>query len=88
MRQVLVEIRRAVKSNAPVGVVVGNNTTTIADTRFVIETDQFLTDIATDIGFSAIETIGKRLTSFGVPDAVHSQNAMTEESILLLEAPD
>lgn len=87
MHRVLKEVVEVLRPGGQIAIVVGNNMTTIGRRIFEIETDQFLICIGRDLGLRVGTTIGKRLTSSGLPEAVHSQNAMTEESILFFQKP-
>jgi hypothetical protein len=87
MQNTVNESYMLLKPGGMLAAVVGNNTTTIDGRVFEIETDRFLLMCGESAGFEVVESIGKRLTSPGLPSAVHSQNAMVDESILLMRRP-
>ena len=84
MRSVLVQSLSALKSGAPMFLVVGNNRTTAGGKDICIETAMHLAEIGKAIGFNHVESINmEMLASRGI----FRSNAMPSEQIVWLQKP-
>ncbi|AYM78765.1 DNA methylase [Janthinobacterium agaricidamnosum] len=76
-------VRKLMKPNAPFGLIVGGNHTTLNGTRFDINTPGHLASIAASCGWNHIETVPlQTYRRYGL----HVNNATTTEALVILRA--
>ncbi|MEP5374252.1 MAG: hypothetical protein ABJQ14_00405, partial [Hyphomicrobiales bacterium] len=84
MRSVLVQSLSALKSGAPMFLVVGNNRTTAGGQDISIETAMHLAEIGKSIGFNHVESINMEMLA---SRDIFRSNAMPSEQIVWLQKP-
>jgi len=83
MADVFKNVHTLMKPNAPFGLIVGGNHTTLGGKRFDIQTPQHLASIAVSRGWTHVETIElQTYKRYGV----HAENATTTEAMVVLRA--
>lgn len=83
MADVFKNVHSLMKPNAPFGLIVGGNHTTLGGKRFDIQTPQHLASIAVSRGWTHLETIElQTYKRYGV----HAENSTTTEAMVILRA--